>query len=222
MLWIMLEDLLKPEDRPELWSAFPQFLAALPLFSTVVREVHSRVLAGAASITRPVAVALDVVLSMCDAQENAASNALARLTELYTAENGSTMVEGALFHVHGLLDPENPKYRLEGRFCSKPFVELHVLEGSTHQCCASWLRKSAGDLTGADWQEVWNSQAAEEVRASIHDGSFRHCNKMGCPAIQSGTLPTKEDAAAEWPTLSAWTGRRRTRTKRCAAVRAGR
>jgi hypothetical protein len=28
MLWILLEDLLKPDDRPEIWAAFPQFLSA--------------------------------------------------------------------------------------------------------------------------------------------------------------------------------------------------
>lgn len=214
MLWVMLEDLLKPDDRPELWAAFPQFLQALPLFSTVVRNAHARVLAGIASVDRPVAVALDVVLALCDVHEGAPAAALARLTDLYTSENGSAMVEGALFYVHGRNEPGNAKYQLEGRFCTKPFVELHVLEGSSHQCCASWLRKSAGDLADAEWEDVWNSQAAEEVRASIHDGSFRHCNKMGCPAIQSGTLPTREAAAAQWPAFAGLIAERETRMPR--------
>ncbi|WP_419724239.1 radical SAM protein [Sphingomonas sp. HT-1] len=202
MLWIMLEDLLKPDDRPEIWSAFPQFLAALPMFSRVVRNSHAKAASGTVQIAMPVAIALETVLAMCDAHEGQLDQALARLTHLATVQNNSVLAQGALFHVHGMADPENPKYQLEGRFCTKPFLELHVLERSTHQCCASWLDKSAGDLSGAEWQDVWNSQAAQAVRASIHDGSYRHCNKMACPAIQAGTLPTKEEVASRWPGLA--------------------
>nr|WP_315382765.1 SPASM domain-containing protein [uncultured Sphingomonas sp.] len=130
MLWVMLEDLIKPDDRPEIWAAFPQFLSALPMFSRVVRNSHAKAASGGVKL------------------------------------------------------------------------ELHVLERATHQCCASWLDKSAGDLNTSDWEQVWNSESAQAVRASIHDGSYRHCNKMACPAIQSGSLPTKEAAATHWPTLA--------------------
>lgn len=202
MLRIMLEDLLQPDDRPEMWAAFPQFLAALPLFAAIARSVHANVLSGNAEVSGPVAIALEVVVAMCDAHEDALPAAITRLTHLSTRLNGSPLVEGALFYAHGLQDPDNPKYKLEGRFCVKPFLELHVLNRSSHQCCASWLQKSAGDLNDADWEDVWNSRAAQEVRASIHDGSYRHCNKMACPTIQAGALPTKEEVAARWPNLS--------------------
>jgi len=202
MLWVMLEDLLAPDDRPEMWAAFPQFLSALPLFSTVVRNAHAKILKGDATVTLPVALALETVLGMCEAHEGNLSHAISRLNHIATIANDTPAVQGALFYVYGLADPENPKYRLEGRFCSKPFQKLHVLERSTHQCCASWLYKSAGNLAQADWQDVWNSDAAQEVRASIHDGSFRQCNKMACPEIQAGTLPTREEAMARWPSLA--------------------
>lgn len=202
MLWVMLEDLLKPDDRPEIWAAFPQFLSALPMFSRVVRNSHAKAAGGGVQLDVRVAIALETLLAMCEAHEGALDLAIGRLTRVTTLQNNSIMAQGALFHVHGLADPENPKYKLEGRFCAKPFLELHVLEGSTHQCCASWLDKSAGDLNTTSWEQVWNSESAQAVRASIHDGSYRHCNKMACPAIQSGTLPTKEAAAKHWPTLA--------------------
>lgn len=202
MLRIMLEDLTNPEDRPEIWFAFPQFLAALPMFSRVVRDTHAKVAIGALQIGLPIAIGLDIVLAMCDAHEGSVDAAIARLTHLSTVQNNSVLAQGALFHVHGLANPEDSKYNLEGRFCTKPFLELHVLESGTYQCCASWLTKSAGDLNDADWEAVWNSDAAQAVRASIHDGSYRHCNKMACPAIQSGSLPTKEEVATRWPSVA--------------------
>ncbi|MHA6720238.1 radical SAM protein [Sphingomonas sp. RS6] len=202
MLWILLEDLLKPDDRPEIWTAFPQFLSSLPMFSTVIRNAHAKALSGTVKLATGVAIGLEIVLAMCDAHEGQIDRALARLNRLWTMQNTSTLIQGALFHVHGMADPENLKYRLEGRFCTKPFLEMHVLEKSSFQCCASWLNKSAGDLNQTAWQDVWNSEAAQAVRASVHDGSYRHCGKMACPAIQAGTLPSKADVAAAFPTLA--------------------
>ncbi|WP_294253944.1 radical SAM protein [uncultured Sphingomonas sp.] len=202
MLWVMLEDLLKPDDRPEIWAAFPQFLSALPMFSRVVRNSHAKAVGGGVQLDIRVSIALELLLAMCEAHEGQLDIAISRLTRVVTRQNNSILAQGALFHVHGMADPQNPKYKLEGRFCAKPFLELHVLERSTHQCCASWLDKSAGDLNTTDWEQVWNSESAQAVRASIHDGSYRHCNKMACPAIQSGSLPTKEAAVEHWPTLA--------------------
>jgi MoaA/NifB/PqqE/SkfB family radical SAM enzyme len=75
-----------------------------------------------------------------------------------------------------------------------------VLESSSHLCCASWLPVSAGNLHTNAWQEVWNSQAAQNVRRSIHDGSYRYCNKMACPRIMAGTLTL----AGELAELNEW------------------
>lgn len=210
MLHTMLHDLIQIDDRPELWAAFPQFLQALPLFSTVVRETHAAAMQGGTKIDLFLAIALEILVAMCDAHEGQLNRAIARLTRTATMQGNSLLAQGALFHVHGLADPENPKYRLQDRFCSKPFTELHVLERTTHLCCASWLPTSAGDLSTANWDQVWNAEPAQAVRASIHDGSYRHCNKMACPAIQAGTLPTKEEAVRQWPQLAALIAERET------------
>jgi organic radical activating enzyme len=199
MLWIMLEDLLNPEDRPEMWAAFPQFLAALPELPRAARNARRKAHGGEVHVGEHVKVALEIVVAMCEAHSDALDQGLERLTLLSTVYNQATVVQGALFHLHGMADPQNPKYRLEGRFCPKPFDEFHVLENSTHLCCASWMAKSAGDLNTTDWKDVWNSESAQAVRASIHDGSYRHCNKMACPLIQSGRLLQGEQVATQSP-----------------------
>jgi hypothetical protein len=203
MLHTMLQDMLQIDDRPEIWAAFPQFLQALPQFASVVRDTHAAAMQGGTKIDLFLAVALEILVAMCDAHAGQLDRAIGRLTRAATMQSNSLLAQGALFHVQGLADPANPKYQLQDRFCIKPFVELHVLERTSHQCCGNWLPTSAGDLNEQPWEAVWNSQAAQAVRASIHDGSYRHCNKTACPAIQAGTLPTKAQAMAQWPGLAA-------------------
>jgi MoaA/NifB/PqqE/SkfB family radical SAM enzyme len=84
---------------------------------------------------------------------------------------------------------------LEGRFCANPFGHFEAYEnGKVHLCCPSWLPSEAGDLNRHSFEEAWNSKTAQAIRAGILDGSFRHCNHEVCPAIQSGTLPTVDEA----------------------------
>jgi len=178
-------------DHPELWTIVPEFVQSYPELIPVLRhqldcshDPGSRmpllVLLGIAGATLgDPRMMLDILLPM-------------------TGQFGqSPLVQGAIFHLEGLLDPENPKYRLADRLCTKPFVKLDVLENSTHQCCASWLTTSAGNLQTTPWEQVWNGVDAQAVRASMLDGSFRHCNKRTCPSIQSDDLPTRESLRAD-------------------------
>jgi hypothetical protein len=103
----------------------------------------------------------------------------------------SPLVQGALFHLDNLREPNNPKYQLQGKICATPFTRIDVLEGASHLCCSSWLNTSVGDLsTAADWQEVWNSETAQAIRESIHDGSYRYCNRLPAPVIQENGTAT--------------------------------
>ena len=87
---------------------------------------------------------------------------------------------------------------LADRFCKRPFESFELQEnGSVYLCCPTWLRTRAGNLHAESAAEIWNSPAAEAVRAGIHDGSFRHCNHAFCPDIQAGTLPLRRDVAKE-------------------------
>lgn len=91
---------------------------------------------------------------MARAELDSVDAAIANLEPVAVANSASATAQGAMFHLHGLREPENPLYRLEGRFCSKPFRQLDMLEASTHLCCASWLQTSIGDLTRENWAAV--------------------------------------------------------------------
>jgi MoaA/NifB/PqqE/SkfB family radical SAM enzyme len=87
---------------------------------------------------------------------------------------------------------------LADRFCKRPFESFELQEnGSVYLCCPTWLRTRAGNLHAESAAAIWNSPAAQAVRAGIHDGSFRHCNHAICPDIQAGTLPLRRDVASE-------------------------
>ena len=80
---------------------------------------------------------------------------------------------------------------LKNRFCPEPFEHFALFEdGKVFQCCPAWLPVSAGNFLDGGDADVWNSEQAQAVRASILDGSFSHCSKTLCPKIQAGSLPT--------------------------------
>jgi hypothetical protein len=79
---------------------------------------------------------------------------------------------------------------LHGRFCSKPFDNFEINpDGSVAVCCHAWLPQKIGNIAEQGLWEVWNSDIAQRIRASILDGSYRYCVAEECGAIQAGTLP---------------------------------
>lgn len=195
---IIAKDLLEDIDRPELWAAFPQFLAAVPRLPEQARtalQVYAR--------QDPAMVqAAVIVLALGAAHGGAIADAIGLLAPMLAVNPQSPLVTGVMFYLQGMADPANPKYQLEGKICPVPFQRLEVLETSSHLCCASFLKPTIGDLqTASDWRDVWNSESAEAIRASVHDGSYRYCDKLACPAIQSdGLIPAAQLAArsAAW------------------------
>jgi organic radical activating enzyme len=182
-------------DHPDLWPMFPSFVEHLPELSSLIEMWRATEWRSQAQVN------LQVVAAMTLAATGRVAEALEMLEPLGVANSQSPLVQGAIFYLHGLLDPSNPKYQLKGMICTEPFERLDVLDRSTHQCCASWLQTSAGDMSRSDWQDVWNSGAAQDVRASILDGSYRHCNKVACPKIHSGYLIPADEIAKrsdEW------------------------
>lgn len=81
---------------------------------------------------------------------------------------------------------------LTDRFCHVPFEELMTdSDGKAWTCCPSFLPVPVGDIYTQDWQSLWNSDVAQELRRSVLDGDFRHCSRTQCPSILSDTLPYK-------------------------------
>lgn len=90
-------------------------------------------------------------------------------------------------------------------FCERPFRWLEVsgvrLRGEAHLCCPSWLDVPVGDLTRQSVDEVWNGDAAQRIRGSILDGSFRYCDASRCPFLASKVAPVRRRSEVEDPDL---------------------
>jgi hypothetical protein len=76
--------------------------------------------------------------------------------------------------------------------CTKPFewLELnnHPRSGEAYLCCPWWLPRSIGNVFDADAKALWHSAEASAIRASVIDGSFRHCTDV-CPYKHSPDAP---------------------------------
>jgi pyruvate-formate lyase-activating enzyme len=91
---------------------------------------------------------------------------------------------------------EDSRYaNVQQKFCHKPFTFFETDAANEGRvCCADWLHTSLGKLTATNLSTVWNSQQAQEIRASILDGSFKYCDKLTCPDLVKGTLPTNTES----------------------------
>ena len=79
-------------------------------------------------------------------------------------------------------------------FCPAPFESFELrYNGDVHTCCPAWLPVPIGNFHRQRPEEIWNSPAAQAIRRSILDGSFRHCSRLHCPAIANRRLPRRAD-----------------------------
>jgi len=87
------------------------------------------------------------------------------------------------------------------KFCSYPFKRVHFsTAGNAYLCCSAWLPQSIGNIFKDNFNLVWNSKTALEIRSSILDGSFRFCKKDICPRIISGQIE-KEPLLDKYKTI---------------------
>jgi organic radical activating enzyme len=73
------------------------------------------------------------------------------------------------------------KVDLNDYVCAVPFAALEIHEKHRFLCCASWLKK--GLPQNSSPRDAWESPDAQEIRESVIDGSFRHCDKVQCPYL---------------------------------------
>jgi len=101
-------------------------------------------------------------------------------------------IAGALFFLerHGTEKSAD----LSNRFCDAPFTKFETLmDGTVAPCCSIWTQQRLGQLDGSTADQIWNSAPAQAMRASILDGSYRHCHKQRCTFINEDTLPTRDE-----------------------------
>lgn len=178
-VWQLLEDIGSQDGAPELIEAIATLRAVQDDFRVVkVFDIVSGVL---------IAVGGDYAEGM------------ARLKQLEAVHSLCPQVAGACFFVSRLNDPTKSA-DLSSKFCESPFIKFETLvDGQVAPCCSIWTKKRLGSLDGQTFDEIWNSQNAQEMRESILDGSFRHCNKQRCSFIMDDTLPERD--AVEDPEL---------------------
>lgn len=89
---------------------------------------------------------------------------------------------------------------LDNKFCSRPFDYFEIgrtieTAGKTQSylCCPAWVPVDLGDPAKTTIDEIWNSEKIQDIRKSIHDGSYKYCVKNLCPLISSNSLPDKND-----------------------------
>lgn len=78
------------------------------------------------------------------------------------------------------------------RFCSRPFEWLEIQEKKAYLCCAGWVTQKGIDISRTTVKEIWNGPQAQELRASILDGSFRYCRPECCPHMNQDGVPIWE------------------------------
>ncbi|MFN8392918.1 MAG: radical SAM protein [Bdellovibrionota bacterium] len=91
-----------------------------------------------------------------------------------------------------LSDTEQTMLKSFERFlCPKAFSNFEVYRtGEVFVCCGSLVPASIGNVFEQDFGSIWNSERAQEIRRSIHDGSYRYCSRT-CPNLRADTLPTR-------------------------------
>lgn len=101
---LMLSVLSDGLDHPELWKIVPDFVVGQPMLVTVLQQRLERVWERDANIS------LQLLLGVCAAALGDPREIIEVLTPLAIDHSQSPLVQGALFYLHGLADPGNPKY----------------------------------------------------------------------------------------------------------------
>ncbi len=80
-------------------------------------------------------------------------------------------------------------------FCDRPWRQLELAtDGDLFVCCPGWLPAPIGNASTASTLELWNSPAAQEIRKSILDGSFKYCGRIHCAWISCRALRPRSAA----------------------------
>ena len=180
---LMLAVLSDGLDHPELWEAVPGFVDALP---DIVGVLEQRLDAESGRATRTASL---ILLGMCGAAKGHPALMAERLEPLAVEFSQSPLVQGALFHLRGLADPDNPKYALAGKICPLPFITMDVLESSSYLCCSSYLKPRSGTCRRAPGRRFGTARPRRR--------SARASRRL-LPLLQQGYLPA-HSVRTTWP-----------------------
>lgn len=81
---------------------------------------------------------------------------------------------------------------LERYFCPIPFEHFHAYDTASAICCPQYVGGLLWGQPGQDSvDDMWNSPIAQQIRASVLDGSYCFCDFDLCPHYANG-LPLKD------------------------------
>ena len=149
---ILLSILFDDADCPEEWNLLKELGENLPIITEMISPMKNGNRNNSFNVSCTCLWAVGVAYSGCPDQ------AKRELEDLMVYKSQGPLVQGALFQVNSILDPDNDKYDLKDKFCPIPFTQIQILEKSCHLCCASWLPVFSGDMNSNDWFRVWNSE----------------------------------------------------------------
>ncbi|WP_158255278.1 SPASM domain-containing protein [Rhodoblastus acidophilus] len=161
--------------------------AANPSFDRLsFLQMHS----SSASTDPAVFVALALEYKAAGLKEEALS-AINRAMALHQTDLHSQRV---FMDIRFWADPsaQNPKELdayLAEHFCAYPFEHFETVpDGNIFVCCPSYLPVPIGNLKKETAERIWAGDAAQLLRESILDGSFRYCSRLHCGRISNRTL----------------------------------
>lgn len=101
---------------------------------------------------------------------------------------------GLLFkHLRFVPASDEPAPVKSRKVCPYPFSKMEVYSPNFAPCCTWWLEEDLS-FEGSDG-EAWNSGAAQALRASVLDGSYRFCKLDVCegPLLEMNELERSAD-----------------------------
>jgi pyruvate-formate lyase-activating enzyme len=160
-------------------------------------RVASRLSAAAGALARALRrLGLDRISHLATAPSLHAFLGDARIEAANRFVNNHIMVKRRQARCRSQHPTDDTKAYLETHFCPHPFTTLETTHtGLAFVCCPVWLPTPIGTL-GTDAVSLWTSPAAQRIRASIVDGSFRYCDHRHCSLITNRTLPHRDSAQA--------------------------
>ena len=84
----------------------------------------------------------------------------------------------------------------EVSFCTLPFTHLNTNPtGDVRVCC--YVERPIGNFYDSDFDDIWHSKFANELRESIFDQTFRFCNKAFCSIAAKGDPRVLNNASSK-------------------------
>jgi MoaA/NifB/PqqE/SkfB family radical SAM enzyme len=143
----------------------------------------------AAEASRPPTTLL-VALARADLAAGSLSSAARLLRKALARDANNLHLQSLYQRATGVEEPPD----LARRFCSAPFETLETAPGGdVYFCCPAWLPVPIGNINAEGATEVWNSPAAQEIRESVLDGTYRYCSRVHCPKLSAGALPHRSE-----------------------------